>query len=181
MAIYNTSSDAANTMIRAFLTKIGEDYLGRSFNTGSGKGKETWRRIKEETFNKQCAFCGLVSDNLTIEHFVMFNRDQCGLHHPGNVVPCCKSCNTRKKHSDTKKYFNWNEQLESLCNSIDELKERKKKILNHITDEKYPELTDDEINSLRAVAKSLYERTSSELDKSISLFKEIDRTLVRRR
>ena len=27
MAIYNTSSDAANTMVRAFLTKIGESYL----------------------------------------------------------------------------------------------------------------------------------------------------------
>ena len=50
MTIYNTSSDSANTMIRAFLTKIGEEYLGHSFNTGSGKGKEIWTRIKEKAF-----------------------------------------------------------------------------------------------------------------------------------
>ena len=44
MAIYNTGSDAANTMVRAFLTKIGESYLNHSFNTGSGKGKEIWNK-----------------------------------------------------------------------------------------------------------------------------------------
>ncbi|CAE6902108.1 HNH nucleases [Vibrio sp. B1FIG11] len=37
MAIYNTASDSANTAVRAFLTKVGEHYLGHSFNTGSGK------------------------------------------------------------------------------------------------------------------------------------------------
>ena len=46
MAIYNTGSDAANTMVRAFLTKIGESYLNHSFNTGSGKDKEIWQGIK---------------------------------------------------------------------------------------------------------------------------------------
>ena len=64
-------------MVRAFLTKIGEEYLGHSFNTGSGKGKEIWTRIKEKTFNKKCAFCGSLSENLTMEHLIMFNRDQC--------------------------------------------------------------------------------------------------------
>ena len=53
MTTYNTSSDAANTMIRAFLTKVGETYLGRSFNTGSGKGKEIWSRIKADTFDNK--------------------------------------------------------------------------------------------------------------------------------
>ena len=56
MTTYKTSSDAANTMIKAFLTKIGEDYLGHYFNTGSGKGKEIRTGIKEKTFNKKCAF-----------------------------------------------------------------------------------------------------------------------------
>ena len=36
MAIYNTPADAANTAVRAFLTKVGEFYLDRSFNTASG-------------------------------------------------------------------------------------------------------------------------------------------------
>ena len=40
MATYNTPSDAANTMVRAFLTKVGESYLDHSFNTANGKGKK---------------------------------------------------------------------------------------------------------------------------------------------
>ena len=92
MAIYNTGSDAANTMVRAFLTKIGESYLNHSFNTGSGKGKEIWREIKNK-FESKCAFCGKEFNELTIEHLIMFNRKECGLHHSGNVVPSCKSCN----------------------------------------------------------------------------------------
>lgn len=51
MTIYNTSADAANTAIRAFLTRVGEYYLSRSFNTGSGKAKDDWNRIKL-TFSK---------------------------------------------------------------------------------------------------------------------------------
>ena len=79
------------------------------------------------------------------------------------------------------KYYDWLEQLEAVCKTIEDYKIRKKKILKHIKDEKYPDLTDDEVNALRAVAMSLYERTSSELEKSINLFKDIHKTLVRRR
>ena len=69
MAIYNTGSDSANTMVRAFLTKIGELYLNHSFNTGSGKGKEIWRNIKHK-FENKCAFCGEEFSELTIEHLL---------------------------------------------------------------------------------------------------------------
>ena len=51
MAIYNIVSDSANTIVRAFLIKIGESYLNHSFNTRSGKGKEIWRNIKHEFEN----------------------------------------------------------------------------------------------------------------------------------
>ena len=47
-------------------------------------------------------FYGSLSDNLTMEDLIMFNRYQCGLHHPSNDVPCCKSCNKRLRHSDKK-------------------------------------------------------------------------------
>jgi hypothetical protein len=30
------------------------------------------------------------------EHFLMINAEQCGLHHPGNIVPCCKDCQKEK-------------------------------------------------------------------------------------
>ena len=44
MANYFASSDAANTAVRAFLTRVGEQYLGKSFNKGAdslklGKGE----------------------------------------------------------------------------------------------------------------------------------------------
>ena len=117
-------------MIKAFLTKIGEDYLGHYFNTGSGKGKEIRTGIKEKTFNKKCAFCGSLSDNLTMEHLILFNRDQCELHHLGNFVLCCKSCNKRLRHPDTKKYYDWVEQLEAVCKTIEDFKLRKKRYLS---------------------------------------------------
>lgn len=180
MTTYNTSSDSANTMIRAFLTKIGEIYLGHRFDTGNAKGKEIWTHIKEKTFNLDCAFCGIKTEKPTIEHLVMFNRDQCGLHHPGNIVPCCRNCNRREKHPETKKYLDWVHQLEKKCDSLEHYLERKERIEKHIRDQGYPDLTEDEINALRAVARNLYERVTSELDKSIILFKEIDKTLVRK-
>ena len=185
MAVYNTGSDAANTMIRAFLTKVGELYLGHTFSTHSGKGKEIWTRIKTERFNEQCAYCNEVSETLTIEHLVMFNRDQCGLHHPGNIVPCCKKCNRRGYNPEEKRTFTWQEQLEQVCEdqgvSIQEFSRRKRRILESIKGEAYPDLTDDEINALRAVARSLYDRVSSELGRAIDLFQDIDSSLVQRR
>lgn len=178
MAIYNTGSDSANTMVRAFLTKIGETYLKHSFNTGSGKGKEIWREIKNK-FESQCAFCGNEFNELTIEHLVMFNRKECGLHHPGNVVPSCKGCNKRTRDAESKEYVGWVKHLETKCDSSEEFKMRKEKIISHINSENYPKLTEDEKNALKAVAESLYERISNELPRSIDLFKKIDATLVK--
>ena len=180
MTTYNTSADSANTNVRAFLTKVGEFYLGRSFNTSSGWGKKHWEKIKTETFDSRCAYCHN-KGKLHIEHLIMFNNEQCGLHHPGNIVPCCPKCNQRKKDNDTKKYIQWVDQLEAICNSIDEFKSRKKVILTHIKNEKYPNLTDDEINALRAVGIHLYSLTKSLFDSSFEFFKNVDITLLKRR
>ena len=178
MAIYNTGSDSANTMVRAFLTKVGESYLNHTFNTGSGKGKEIWQGIKNK-FESKCAFCGKEFNELTIEHLIMFNRKECELHHPGNVVPSCKSCNKRTRDKESKQYVDWIKHLETKCESSEEFEIRKEKIISHINFENYPKLTEDEKNALKAVAESLYERISNELPKSIDLFKKIDSTLVK--
>ena len=100
MALYNTASDSANTAVRAFLTKVGEFYLERTFNTASGKSKADWERIRGNVFDEQCAYCGEAEHKLQIEHLLMFNRAEYGLHHPGNIVPCCKSCNKRERKAD---------------------------------------------------------------------------------
>ena len=186
MARHPQASDASNTMIRAFLIKVGELHLSHSFNVGSGAGKKIWNRIKEDTFNNSCAYCEIKEsslEKLTMDHLIGLNREECGLHHPGNVVPACKSCNNSKKKKYKKGEVNraWMDYLEDICLTMDEYKKRKKRIMDHRSSEDYPKLTDDEINSLKAVASHLYSTVQSELDKSLNLFKQIDFTLVKGR
>jgi len=181
MAAHNTGSDSANTNVRAFLTKIGAHYLGKSFNHSNGKSKLHWRKIVEETFNSQCAYCGISekeAKKLTMEHLIMFNRTECGLHHPGNVVPCCTPCNKRAKDKD-KKYIGWQEHLKYICQDNKEnIQKREKTILKHIENEKYPNLSENELSCLKAIARHLYTSTQSEFDKAFSLFIDIDKTIV---
>jgi phage terminase large subunit GpA-like protein len=178
MAVYNTPSDAANTAVRAFLTSVGEYYLGRSFNTGSGNGKAIWEEIRR-TFDNACAYCGL-EKKLQIEHLVMFNRSEYGLHHPGNIVPVCKECNERKK-DEQKNYVNWESQLASKCgdNTSTLFQKRKEKILRHIELHKYPTLTEQERHAIRVIAESLYENIKNESEKSLGLYRKLDEAFVK--
>ncbi len=181
MTIYNTSADAANTAIRAFLTKVGEHYLGRSFNTGNGKAKDDWNRIKMDVFEGRCAYCGDECASPQMEHIIMFNRTGFGLHHPGNIVPSCKSCNKRYKNSDNT-YVTWEEQLEKICqmkDQRDKIQERKGKILVHIKTERYPDFSREEKHAIRVIAESLYKNVQLEADKSLELYRQIDKAFVR--
>ena len=184
MARHNTGSDSANTAVRAFLTKVGEFYLGdRStrvkFDTGTVKGKMIWERIRDEVFLKKCAYCEIENAKLETEHLIMMNREQFGLHHPGNIVPVCSRCNIRK--AVNKKYPNWEEHLKLICDGkgeISKFKNRKKKIKEHIKKEKYPELSKEEKHAIRVIAESLYANTKSELNKSIELYEKLDEAFV---
>ena len=182
MTVYNTGADSANTAVRAFLTKVGEFYLARSFNTGSGRGKADWARIKDKVFKGKCSYCEDENAKLQIEHLIMFNRSEYGLHHPGNIVPICAKCNKRNRKSD-KTYMNWLEQLEYVCKEHGEggkFEQRKNRILKHIRDEKYPELSKEEHHAIRVIANSLYENTKSELEKSLDMYKQLDKAFVER-
>ena len=180
MAIYNTASDSANTAVRSFLTKLGEHYLGRSFNTGSGRGKKDWARIKESVFGNSCAYCGVTGVALGMEHLVMFNRSECSLHHPGNVVPCCTPCNKRSRNAD-KSYVDWRTHLESRDISDASKKEKLQKIEAHITAEGYPNLTSDELKAIEILANSLYTSIQSEVQKSLDIYSELDEALIQSR
>jgi hypothetical protein len=179
MAIYNTGSDAANTAVRAFLTKVGEHYLGRSFNTGSGFGKNEWIRIRDVLFGSQCAYCSS-AEKLQIEHLAMFNRTEYGLHHPGNIVPCCKPCNKRQKNDDGT-YMDWRQHLEYTCSANEDLanyESRLRKIEQHIRDAGYPNLNENERHSIRVIANTLYENIKNELNQSLDMYKMLDEAFV---
>jgi hypothetical protein len=181
MAIYNTPSDAANTAVRAFLTKVGEHYLGSSFNTGSGKGKAAWLRIRDEIFSAGCAYCGISDVPLQIEHLYMFNRTEYGLHHPGNVVPCCKSCNKRERHADGS-YMDWEEHLTCICkrdSNLGHFDARKALILANLEYYEYPSLDENEKHAIRVIANSLYENIKSESSKSLEMYKQLDQAFVK--
>lgn len=178
MAVYNTPSDAANTAVRAFLTSVGEHYLRSRFNTSSGNGRKIWGGIKSD-FNNACAYCGM-HENLQVEHLVMFNRFEFGLHHPGNIVPVCKKCNERQKDAN-KDYISWEAQLAIKCGgeSTFWFIHRKAKILDHIDSYKYPKLTKQEKHAIRVIAESLYENIKSESGKSLLMYQELDKAFLK--
>lgn len=184
MAIYNTESDAANTAVRAFLTTVGEYYLKRSFNTGSGPGKRDWLRIRDGIFSGECAYCAIKTQELQIEHLIMFNRTEYGLHHPGNTVPVCKSCNRRSKREDNT-YMTWQEHLNQIClrqGATGEQREyRHARVIHHMTagEYEYPSLSEEEKHAIRVIANSLYEHVKMELGKSLKLYEELQQAFIR--
>ena len=177
MAIHNTSYDAANTAVRAFLTKVGAMYWGRSFNTGSGSGKNIWIKIRDKVFESKCCYCGSISDKLQIEHIIMFNREEYGLHHPGNVAPVCDKCNKRGKDKEGK-HLSWEEHLSDVCSRSDNMQNfenRRARIMNHIEKGEfaYPKLSLNEKHSIRVIAESLYHNITTETENSLMLYEKI--------
>ncbi|MCC6416000.1 MAG: HNH endonuclease [Opitutaceae bacterium] len=183
MAIYNTDSDAANTAVRAYLTKVGEFYRGSSFNTSQGKAKADWTKIKHEVFSGCCAYCGKKTEKPTIEHLIMFNRSEFGLHHPGNVVPACSPCNSSRR-AQGGKFPSWEDHLRRICSEGGEsecLNERKRRIMAHHCEGEfaYPILTREEQNAIRVIAESIYDSVQLEIRKGLKLYQKLDQAFVK--
>jgi len=184
MATHNTDADSANTAVRAFLTKVGELYLEKGFNTGNGWGKKTWEKIRDQVFGGECAYCGAKAGDLTIEHLVMFNRTDFGLHHPGNIVPACRPCNKRTKKPDGT-YAGWKDHLREICqqkNDMASFNLRRDRIHKHHTEGEfhYPDLSHVEKEAIRVIAGSLYVNIQTEVDKSLKLYRELDKSFVKK-
>ena len=184
MTTYNTLADSANTAVRAFLTSVGEHYLGETFNTKSGSGKKIWEAIKKE-FDNKCAYCNKQT-KLEIEHLIGINRAEYGLHHPGNTVPACSKCNNRQKKvvkvspgKSKKVYVSWKEQLKAICKgNKTNFNKRKKKIEKSIKKYNYPKLSRNEENSIRVMAEALYERVKQSGNNAYTLYKELEKSFV---
>lgn len=179
MTTPNTASDAANTAVRAYLTSLGEKYLGHGFNTGSGKGKRIWLEI-QESFQKRCAYCDQEASRLTIEHLIPFNRESGGLHHPGNIVPCCSTCNRRRKENGLE--VDWRTHLTDIIerdnHGVATLRMRQKRIEEHMQNYDHPKLTDDEVAAISTIAKSLYAAVSTEVKRGTDLYWAIHQSMI---
>lgn len=178
MASHNTKFDAANTAVRAFLTEIGGFYRGgRQFNLKSPEGIRVWEDIRDNVFGGKCCYCGRSDVSLQTEHLIMFNREECGLHHPGNLAPCCKNCNKRlKSNGET---LSWREHLEKVSGDTDS-HDRIEKIMKHMKEGKYkyPDLSSEEVTAIKLIANSLYSNIVGESDKSVKLYIKLDEAFV---
>ena len=162
-----SAQDAANTAVRAFLTEIAKGYSkGQIYNRASRSGKAIWDRIFT-AFSGECAYCGVKNERekLTVEHLIMFNWKECGLHLPGNTVPACRRCNKRGK--DAGRYHTWEEHLRRICSEHKEkhlVGPRRRKILAHFKHFEYPSISQKEVGVIRDSAKSLYESVTDDVE-----------------
>ena len=81
--------DAANAFIRVLLSDAGK--------LAGGLSDEQWDKTLEY-FDYRCAYTGekLTKDSAEQEHAIPINRDHCGLHLYGNVLPSTKRANRAK-------------------------------------------------------------------------------------
>ena len=66
---------------------------------GPGLTADQWAQIKAG-FSQHCAYCLRPCDKLEQDHVVPLSRG--GAHDPTNIVPACRSCNSRKGTKDVK-------------------------------------------------------------------------------
>ena len=176
MASNPAPADAANTAVRAFLYKAGARLWGRNYNIKSGEGKEIWKDITENVFGNKCAYCETTDRRLTLDHVDMINRTSLGLHHPGNTVPCCKMCQSRKPEG--RKYPSWKEHLLNVCKNRDEndyYKSRFLRIKKHRENGKYalPNLSDNAKEALRIICEKLYLDVKNKCLDSVNLYEKL--------
>jgi hypothetical protein len=170
VASFNTFSDSSNTAVRAFLTKVGGFYNeGKKFDTTNGIGKVIWKKIKED-FDNSCGYCDSKTENLTMEHLVMMNRYEYGLHHPGNVMPCCKDCNKRLRDKN-KKMISWKNHLKKISGK--NFEKKLKKIEKHMEQYRYPCLSEVETKAIKVIAESLYQNITLEGNKAYGIYLEL--------
>jgi len=185
MASNYGAADASNTAVRAFLWKAGAKVWGSNFNVKSTSGSRIWEEIRYEVFKDMCAYCGVIGEEkeLTIDHLDMINREQVGIHHPGNVAPCCRKCQTRKMTGEGRE--GWVEVLQRRCKETDTLAEfeaRKDRITDHMYRGKYamPVLGEGTLSALRLICERLYSSTSREVNDSVRLYDSILDSFVER-
>lgn len=89
----NAIGNAQNLVVRNILSNLGQE----SFT------ENDWAETKR-FFNDSCAYCGATGD-IVIEHAIPINRTSLGEHRLGNLVPSCRSCNSKKHDKDFREFL----------------------------------------------------------------------------
>ena len=176
-------ADAANTAVRAFLWQAGAEVWGTRFNVKSKAGSKIWSNIKHNVFHGECMYCGVKDRdsnpdgsvvNLTVEHIEMANRFQTGIHHPGNVGPACKSCQSRKTVNNSPE--SWEDVVRRVNeNNPSVIEERIERISHHMTQGEYrlPTLSTEQKNALSIICHRLYDDAAEEVRGAVELYKAL--------
>jgi len=91
-------ADAANIFVRNLLCDMSEE-LG-------GFKEHDWKKTLKY-FDKRCAYTGVkLSEKKTvIDHLIAHNRQECGLHLYGNLIPATREANAAKSNKDYKEFI----------------------------------------------------------------------------
>lgn len=89
-------NDTAEIMGEAFFVPADEEHVRREKSKAQELRRSQW--WKNELGRGQCYYCRqrISPKELTMDHVVPIIRG--GLSRKGNVVPCCKECNAKKKY-----------------------------------------------------------------------------------
>lgn len=81
-------------------------YHKRRARKAENGGQATAEQIvsKYEYHGNKCIYCG-TEDNLTLEHRKPISRG--GSHHPANIAPACRWCNTSKGNKTEAEYLEY--------------------------------------------------------------------------
>lgn len=158
---------AAASAVKAFLAEIAAVYLGKVYDhKNDGFGRQVWT-ITVAHFNNRCAYCNTPADNfpkgvrMTMEHLIEENQFQCGLHHPGNTVPACSSCNGSRDKSPDGSRLTWQQHLCNLGKAkgwnAATIEKRRRHVQAFVDQGGYPTFTEEETKYLQTTAQALYQ------------------------
>ena len=111
-----SKSNISNIAIRIFLQDVGKFYdQARGYEPFIPKKAQKVELL--EFFEYECCFCGDSIDQKTLsqDHLIPMNKTSLGLHAWGNVVPCCRPCNSEKQQQPWQQFLEQKFKLESVA------------------------------------------------------------------
>lgn len=98
----------------------------------NSKDEDKWKRVFPRDANGElkCAYCGRTATHLDHLFPLIENGLPTGYGtEPGNLVPCCGSCNQKKRNK------NWKDFMDSkFCDHVDDKKDRRIKTIRNLLD-----------------------------------------------